>query len=63
MNAITEGNLHTNDEHTLLRESVLRWVNEQCAAPPINAGYWAAMAHLGWLGLTLPEAHGRPTAC
>ena len=58
MNAITDGHLLANEEHTLLRDSALRWVNEQRAAPPINAGYWAAMAHLGWLGLTLPEAHG-----
>ena len=59
MNAITEGNLHTNEEHVLLRESALRWVNEQrVASAPNHVEQWAAMAHLGWLGLTLPEAHG-----
>jgi alkylation response protein AidB-like acyl-CoA dehydrogenase len=44
-------------DHQLLRDSALRWV--AASAPSLDGpGRWRAMAGLGWLAITLPEADG-----
>jgi alkylation response protein AidB-like acyl-CoA dehydrogenase len=57
-----------NDEDALLRDSVARWVGEQCGLEQrrrIAAGtdgfsraHWQQMAQMGWLGLPFEEALG-----
>jgi alkylation response protein AidB-like acyl-CoA dehydrogenase len=48
-----------NEEQTLLRDSVARWVADQTAATatPSIRERWAAMAGFGWLAMTLPAEH------
>jgi alkylation response protein AidB-like acyl-CoA dehydrogenase len=48
-------NLQITQEQALLRESALRWAAEHRQHSPSR---WKSMAELGWLGLTLSEAHG-----
>ena len=59
-------NFQLNEEQTLLRDSVVRWVAErgQGSAGLVEAGAvdtpsarWREMAGFGWLAMTLPEAH------
>ena len=52
-----------NEEQTLLRDSVVRWVAERGQAADAGAGdapsaRWREMAGFGWLAMTLPDAYG-----
>ncbi len=64
-------NFQLNEEQTLLRDSVVRWVAERgqpaagqaaggdsAVAPGAPSARWREMAGFGWLAMTLPEAHG-----
>ncbi|MEN9314046.1 MAG: hypothetical protein RIS35_439, partial [Pseudomonadota bacterium] len=56
-------NLQLTSEQQMLRESAVRWVAERGrpahgVAPAEPASRWREMADMGWLGITLPEAHG-----
>jgi alkylation response protein AidB-like acyl-CoA dehydrogenase len=56
------------EEHEVLRQSARRFLEERCplsevrrlAESPLghDPALWKEIAHLGWLGLVLPEAHG-----
>lgn len=51
-----------NEEQTLLRDSVVRWVAERGQAADAGAGdapsaRWREMAGFGWLAMTLPDAY------
>jgi alkylation response protein AidB-like acyl-CoA dehydrogenase len=56
------------EEHELLRTEARRFLEERCpfsevrriaeSAEGFDAGLWKDLASLGWVGLTLPEAHG-----
>ena len=48
-----------NEEQTLLRDSVARWVADQIATGAAVGvrERWATMAGFGWLGMTLPVEH------
>jgi len=52
-----------NEEQTLLRDSVVRWVAERGQAADAGAGdapsaRWREMAGFGWLAMALPDAYG-----
>lgn len=57
-------NLQLTGEQQMLRESAVRWVAERGRpAPGAEAGEptaarWREMAEMGWLAMTIPEAHG-----
>ena len=56
-------NLQLTSEQQMLRESAVRWVAERGrpahgVAPAEPVSRWREMADMGWLGITLPEAHG-----
>jgi hypothetical protein len=61
-------NFTLSEEQQLLKDSVDRFVRESYALDARRAlaasefGYseqnWRQMAELGWLGVTVPEAHG-----
>ncbi|HME69125.1 MAG TPA: acyl-CoA dehydrogenase [Myxococcota bacterium] len=56
------------EEHEVLRQSARRFLEERCpisevrrlAESPLghDPALWKEIAHLGWLGLVLPEGHG-----
>jgi alkylation response protein AidB-like acyl-CoA dehydrogenase len=56
------------EEHEVLRQAARRFLEERCpmaevrrlAESPLghDPALWKEIAHLGWLGLVLPEAHG-----
>jgi alkylation response protein AidB-like acyl-CoA dehydrogenase len=48
-------NLTMTEEQTLLKDSVLRWAGENTQ---VSVSRWNSMADLGWLGMTVSEAHG-----
>jgi alkylation response protein AidB-like acyl-CoA dehydrogenase len=48
-------NLTMTEEQTLLKDSVLRWAQENVQGGPSR---WNAMGNLGWLGMTVSEAYG-----
>ena len=43
------------DDQKLLRESALRWLQDHRTPSTTR---WHSMAEMGWLGMTVPEAHG-----
>jgi alkylation response protein AidB-like acyl-CoA dehydrogenase len=55
-----------NEEQTLLRDSVRRFVEQDCGFERrsieheggFSAGHWAQFAQMGWLGAALPESVG-----
>ena len=61
-------NFDFSDDSRMLREQARRFLAERCpprlvraaltASPPEADPLWRDMAGLGWLGATLPEAHG-----
>jgi len=61
-------NFDLSEEQQLLKDSVDRFVSDNYdldtrqALSKNDAGfsdtYWQTMAELGWLGVTVPEAHG-----
>jgi alkylation response protein AidB-like acyl-CoA dehydrogenase len=61
-------NFGFSDEQELLRSEVRKYLDEKCPLSEVRAiserpdGFsrerWKEIAELGWLGLTIPEAHG-----
>ena len=61
-------NFGFTEEQNLLREQVVRFMQEACpiskvrevaqSANGFDAALWQRAAELGWLGLTIPEQHG-----
>ncbi len=61
-------NFGFNEEQDLLRKEARRFLDDRCPIEAVrrvmesDAGYsealWNEIAELGWLGITLPEAHG-----
>jgi alkylation response protein AidB-like acyl-CoA dehydrogenase len=61
-------NFGFTEEQSLLREQVERFIKEACPMPKVreiaasesrfDSALWQQIADLGWLGLTIPEAHG-----
>lgn len=61
-------NFGFNEEQTLLREQVTRFMSEACPLPRVreimaredgfDGALWQQIGELGWLGLTIPEAFG-----
>lgn len=61
-------NFGFTEEQDLLREAARRFIEQRCPIGEVrrlaetekgfSAEIWQEMARLGWLGLTLPEAHG-----
>jgi alkylation response protein AidB-like acyl-CoA dehydrogenase len=61
-------NFGFTEEQELLRTEVRKFLDARCPLPEVrklmesDAGYsaelWSELAELGWLGLTIPEAHG-----
>ena len=61
-------NFGFTEEQSLLRDQVERFIKEACPMPKVreiaasesrfDSTLWQQVADLGWLGLTIPEAHG-----
>lgn len=61
-------NFDLSEEQQLVQDSVARFIQDNYdlearqatvnGSDDFNKNHWATMAELGWLGLTLPEAHG-----
>ncbi len=61
-------NFGFTEEQNMLRDQVRRFMEEACPMPRVrelmarddgfDADLWKQIADLGWLGLTVPEAHG-----
>ena len=61
-------NFGFTDEQELLRAEVRKFLDQNCPTDDVRKlmetepGYsrelWKQLAELGWLGLTIPEAHG-----
>tara|TARA_B100000767_G_scaffold39948_1_gene33539 strand:- start:2238 stop:3341 length:1104 start_codon:yes stop_codon:yes gene_type:complete len=61
-------NFGFTQEQSLLRDQVERFIKEACPMPKVreiaasesrfDSTLWQQVADLGWLGLTIPEAHG-----
>ncbi len=60
-------NFGFSEEQNLLRDQVSRFMQEACplarvrelmAGEPFDKDLWQQIAELGWLALTIPEAHG-----
>lgn len=61
-------NFGFTEEQSLLRDQVERFIKEACPMPKVreiaasesrfDSELWQQIADLGWLGLTIPEAHG-----
>ena len=61
-------NFGFTEEQDLLRTEVRKLLDARCSLPEVrklmesqagySAGLWSELAELGWLGLTIPEAHG-----
>ena len=61
-------NFGFSEEQEMLRSEARRFLDQRCPIPEVRRlketrlGFsdelWAEMARLGWLGITLPEAHG-----
>ena len=61
-------NFDLSEEQQLVQDSVARFIQDNydlearqktvASSDDFNKKHWATMAELGWLGLTLPEAHG-----